>query len=316
MTRLPVPKRRRKQPPFWLPASTYYFLVSGVVVGVFFLTWGILNDGREEPWIAAGVLASGTMITAVAVREIIFRLRQKHVYLDQKRLDTSFTLHNSLRGSESVGKLTIEQNRVFLDEIKKRSEAAEIFGDQAENHRQVFLLCEDYLSVAQNQLSNVAVGSPRLAPLTKGRRSVERIHRQHMLRWAEIEVTKSTNMARDRVSVEQKLEDAHEALNIVATASLTYPHESVLNESKDVLTELVRSLTFGQMMSDAEEFEAICDPESAKDIYRAILQILDEDPNAYSDGDSNFRSIVTDRLAATSKSPEDHKVDDNFDLIA
>jgi hypothetical protein len=123
-------------------------------------------------------------------------------------------------------------------------------------------------------------------------------------------------MARDRVSVEQKLEDAHEALNIVATASLKYPHESVLNESKDVLSELVRSLTFGQMMSDAEEFEAIYDPESAKDVYRAILQMLDEDPNEYSNGDSNLRSIVTDRLAATSKSPEDHKVDDNFDLIA
>lgn len=316
MARRPVPKRRRKPQPFWLPASTYYFLVSGVVVGVFFLTWGILNDGREEPWIIAGVLASVTMIAAVAVREVIFRLRQKNVYLDQKRLDTSFTLHNSLRGSESVEKLTIEQNKALLNEIKKRSEAAEIFGDQAENHRQVFLLCDEYLSIVQSQLSNVAVGSPRLAPLTIGRRSVERIHRHHMLRWAEIEVTKSTNMARDRVSVEHKLEDAHKALNIVATASLKYPHESVLNESKEVLTDLVRSLTFGQMMSEAEEFEAASDPENAKDIYHTIIQMLDEDPNSYSDGDSNLRNIVTDRLAATPRSPDHHNVDDNFDLIA
>lgn len=316
MARRHISKIRRKKPPFWLPASTYYFLVSGIVVGVFFLTWGILSDGREEPWIAAGVLASGTMIAAVAVREVIFRLRQKNAYLDQKRLDTSFALHNSLRGHESFEKLTIEQNKILLDEIKKRSDAAEIFGEQAENHRQVFLLCEEYLSIAQNQLSNVAVGSPRLAPLTKGRRSVERIHRHHMLRWAEIEVTNSTNMARDRVSVEHKLEDARKALNIVATASLKYPQESVLNESKDVLTELVRSLTFGQMMFDAEEFEAASDPESAKEIYRTILQMLDENPNAYVDGGSDLKNIVTNRLIATTETPDNHNVDDNFDLIA
>ena len=67
--------------------------------------------------------------------------------------------------------------------------------------------------------------------------------------------------------------------------------------------------------SSAEEFEAASDPESARDIYHAILQMLDENPDSYSDGESTLRNIVTDRLTATPRQP-DHNVDDNFDLIA
>lgn len=315
MARRFSPQKQRRPRPFWLPASTYYFLVSGVVVGIFFLTWGVLSDGREEPWIAAGILASGTMIAAVAVREVIFRIRQKNIYLAQKRLDTSFTIPGSHRGSGHNEKLTVQQNDALIREIRKRSEAAEIFGNQAENHRQVFLLCEEYLSIAQKQLSSVSVSSPRLAALTKGRRRVERLHRHHTLRWAEIEVTRSTSMARERVSPVHKLDDARKALEVVATASAKYPHENVLNESKDVLISLVRSLQFGQMISEAEEFEAKAETGNAERIYQTILRTIDESDHNFRDEDATLRAIIAERLESLSNLTDPQDESDNFDLI-
>lgn len=297
-----------------MPASTYYFLASGVTVGIFFLTWGILNDGRDDPWIPAGVIASGTMITAVAVREVIFRIRQENVFLEQKRLDSSFSVHSSARGAHGQDKLSVEQINALVDEIKKRSDAANMFGNQAENHRQVFLLGDEFLDVVQHQLSGVSVGSPRLAALTNGRRRVERIHRRHMLRWAEIEVFNSTNMARERMSPEQKIEDAERALEVVSVASAKYPYESVLNESADVLNDLIRSLRLGQMMETAERLEANGDAAAATDIYYEILKVLDE-PGMNGGSDTELREIVLERLSVSRKPNDPQNLNDNFDLI-
>jgi hypothetical protein len=42
------PTSIRGRRPFWLPASNYYVLAFAIAVAVFFVVWGILQDGGDD----------------------------------------------------------------------------------------------------------------------------------------------------------------------------------------------------------------------------------------------------------------------------
>src|SRR5687767_7750834 len=137
----------RHRRPFWLPASNYYVLAVAVVIGVFFLLWGILNDGREEtPWIGAGLGAAIVLALAVVVREIILREVRRRFLISQSRLDHKVKLARKLIDREGP-KLTLERNAAILHEISRKSEAAKVLGRFADGHREVCELCDEYVAV-------------------------------------------------------------------------------------------------------------------------------------------------------------------------
>jgi hypothetical protein len=228
--------------PFWLPASTYYFLASAIAIGVFFLTWAILLDAQEEsPWIAAGLIASGILICSGAFRELILKGFRKRALIEQQKLDLAILSVPLPRVPTNPDKLTLERNAAFLNEIQRKSEAAKVLSSIPASHREVFELCEEYLGIVDKELPKVGIGSPRLRPLTKGREYAARFHRYHMLRWAEGEARNFAQVATTEFDPARKLERATEVLSTLELASLHYPDESKLKDSESAIKEMIVS---------------------------------------------------------------------------
>lgn len=270
---------RPRRLPFWLPASTYYFLAAAIAIGIFFFVWAILNEGSDEsPWITAGLFSSLTMIGAVLVREVILRNRRERIFAAQRRLDNSLlSAPIGLKKANDPEKFTIERNSVLLSEIKRKSEAAKVLSTLADSHREVFLLCDEYLSIARRELPSIGVGSPRLAAITKGRDSVERRHKFHMLKWAEIEVRRSTQAASESERFTVKLEKAKKALSIVETAVDHYPDEPGLTNSREILSELVVSIRVSNWIEKAERAEKKGNTSLALSNYHDALYFLEKE---------------------------------------
>ncbi len=238
-------ERRQIRPsrrPFWLPASTYYFLTVAVTLGVFFLAWAILAEANEEsPWIGAGLLASSTMILGVVLREVIFRYRRNSLYSAQRRIDNLIlSVPFPVKREDNPSKLTLDRNSFLLDEIKKKSEAAKVLGNLAESHREVFALCAQYIEVANRELPNVGVGSPRLVAIKRGRDKAQRVHEYHMLRWAELQIKGNVTSSNFLDSVDG-LQGLRRALIATEEALSHYPDNIDLIQSRAAIEAFLES---------------------------------------------------------------------------
>ena len=270
----------------WMPASTFYVLATSISAAFFFLVWGILHDiGEEMPWVTAGVSSSILMSGTVILREIILRRNRNRMIRQQRNLDFRFRSSGFTSGrhpSNNPNKLTLERNAAIVGEIRKKSDAAKVLNKLSSGHREVFELCREYLTLNESELKMVNAGSPRLAPLLKGRSAAADFHHYHMLRWAEIEARTLTNEARNRANTDGKIEAAQNALNVIESALQSYPSESSLLQSQELLREMVVSIKVSCWVESAERAAFQGNYAQAKGLYRDALFYLGRD-NVYSD---------------------------------
>lgn len=144
-------------------------------------------------------------------------------------------------------------------------------------HREVFELCREYLHKIEDELKSVSAGSPRLAALLKGRTSASEYHRYHMLKWAEIESRTLTAEATNRINTNEKIEAAQNAMNVIETALASYPAETSLRESRELLGEMVVSIKVSHWFERAERAAFKGDYAKAKSLYRDALFYLGRD---------------------------------------
>lgn len=274
---------RRARRPFWLPASNYYVLTIAVSAVFFFLVWGILHDGGEEtPWITAGIGAGILMIGAVILREVILRRARARLAAQQRSIDSQFRGHSVRSDIHDGEKLTLELNAAILGEIKQKSSAANVFAKVSAGHREVFELCSEYLVRNEIDLKNVKAGSPRLAPLLRGRSTAGELHRFHLLKWAEIEARSYAAEARSRRDVVERTEAAQSAIRVLDSALASYPDEESLRESRQVLGDLVVSIKVSHLVEQAEKAVFRGEYSHAQSIYKDALFCLGRD-NVQSD---------------------------------
>ncbi len=270
-----IPRHRR---PFWLPASNYYILAASVAIAFFFLVWGILNDGHEEtPWVPAGVGAAIVLASAVVLREIILRDARNRFLTTQRQIDRSVKGVARRISDREPAKLTLERNAAILHEISRKSEAARVLGRFAEGHREVFELCEEYLTAVQRELPNVGAGSPRIAALMRGTDVAGRCHHYHLLQWAEIESRALTSEGRKRDKISGKLDSAQAALDVVDFALRSYPQETALLDSQKVLLELVASMKISDLIEKADRAAFKGNEKRALSLYQDALFLLQRD---------------------------------------
>ncbi|MEO5858898.1 MAG: hypothetical protein ABIR33_08120 [Pyrinomonadaceae bacterium] len=277
--------------PFWLPASTYYFLTLAVAIAVFFLVWAILAEAKEEtPWIAAGLISSTSMIVAIVVREVVLRHRRNSIFLAQKRLDRSvLSVPVPVRRNEP-NKLTLERNAILLGEIVRKSEAAKVLGHFSESHREVFELCAQYIAVATKELPNIGVGSPRLVAIQRGRAKVEMLHQEHMLRWAEIEIRNNIAFGvEERVS--RRMVGAKKALQVAMIALEKYPQNADLLTSRSAIEDFILSMKIADAIQRAERAEARGDLQKALDRFTEARTLMLTSPQA-SEEELGFQKIT------------------------
>ncbi|MCO6510463.1 MAG: hypothetical protein J5I65_06685 [Aridibacter famidurans] len=265
-------KRSRIGGPFWLPAFSYYVLTGAVSAMVFFVIWGILYEGGEDaPWITAGVAGSVMVVAAVVVREIVLRNARRRYLSAQNRLDRNLTRFSRSR-SRSVGrKLSIAENELMLAHIARKADAADTLGSLVEGHREVFVLCDDYLELTARELSRTDINSPRFVAMRKGRKTVRRLHRRHLLDWTELESRSILERAKRESSSEARAVAAASALEIVEEAIGHYPGEQKLLESAEVLREFISTARIAGLVEEAESSEKSGDYEKAFSLYENIL---------------------------------------------
>lgn len=254
-------------------------LAAAISLAFFFLIWGILHEGDEEtPWIPAGVGSSIILAGAVILREIVLKSARERFLLAQKKLDDN--IKNIPRNSfnqHSPNKLTLEQNIAIIDEINRKSEAAKILGRLPDGHLEVFEVCNEYLRRNEQELETAGTGSPRIPALRRGREIVRELHKYHLLTWAEIESRSLSKEAKERVTINDKVETAQKALTILESALHFYPNESRLIESVAVIKEFIRSIKISYMVEQAERAAFRGNNKRAISLYRDALFFLARD---------------------------------------
>lgn len=268
---------RQHPRPFWLPASNYYVMAAAVTIGIFFLVWGILEDGGDEkPFIQAGIGSSIALALAVALREVILRNARDRYLSAQRRMDRTMRALPTRRiiGNIDDSKLTLERNAAILRTIGKKSEAAKVLEKFSEGHREVFELCEKYLSAVERELPNVGVGSPRLSALRKGSKIVGEYHHYHLLQMTEIDAKNLAQKSKSHAKVSDKLNTAEQALCVVEFALNYYPHDASLKDSQKALSDLVSSIKVSNLIDRAERARSKGNYDRAVSLYNDALSEL------------------------------------------
>lgn len=268
-----------KRRPFWLPALNYYFFAAAIGTIVFALAWGILHDGGDEaPWLTAAICFGILMLGAIVLRELFLR-RARNRYLVQERqferqLNDAVSRIGDTKRHE---KLTLEKNSRILADIKLKSDAAKVLGKFADAHREVFEICEQYLVVNERELKMIGPGSPRIKALRRGRVSVLRYHRFHLLQWAQIETRTLTQSVPGYRSADEKATALRDAIAVIDVAMEFYPDELSLIESREVISEMLASVEVTHFVELAERSAFEGDPRGAISYYRDALHYLGRD---------------------------------------
>ncbi len=269
--------------PFWLPAISYYFLAIGVTIAVFFMIWWLFDiGGGNSPWIPSGVFAGSFMVFSVYLREVVLRNAMARYLAVQSRLDQNIDQAKRIPRKKST-KLSLKQNRKFLEDIERKSSAARTLRKLPDVHLEIFEVCDQYLRLADKEMDNISIDSPRFGAIRTGRRRVKSLHRYHLLSWAEIESRGYSQQASKYDIFEDKIDTAQTALTVLDTALQFYPQEPQLIESAEVIREFISSAEISKNIQDAEDAVEEKDYKSAVGFYKEALFNLARQDVEYKD---------------------------------
>lgn len=293
----PVPDRV----PVRTSAVNYYFLALFLSLAVFFVVWAVLHDGLDETPLIVAAIAAGLFLAAfVLFREVVLR-RSRERAQAARRL--SHHLHAARRlapRQDDGNKLTIERNEELLREIRTKSEAAKVLGKFAEAHKEVFELCDGYLSLASSELAVVRAGSPRIPLIRKGTISAAKRHRFHLLKWAEIKARSFISEANLPGGATEKIGAAEAALEAVERAYSAYPEDNTLIGSRQLLHEFLTHAKARTNIESAETAAAEMNYKSAIRHYNDALSELRRYDVNFSERDAVCERIGTE-IARLSK---------------
>lgn len=238
--------------PLWLSTIGYFAAAVLASSALFLLVLNLLSDESEHetPWLSAGIAAAALFGLAMFAREIVLRRARNRLLLRSARFDVppiSKKPHVS-----AAKKFSLEQNASALRLIEKKSREAENSVDATEKHFEIFKMCGEYLGLVEKELGLIHIGSPRLPALRNGQERVQMLHKKHLLSWAAEATRKLTREAAVRVEVNDKVESAQRALEVLDSALQIYPNERQLLESAAAVREFVVSIRVSHLIELAE----------------------------------------------------------------
>ncbi len=254
--------------PIWLSTSTYYSICITVCLTLFLLLHFFSED-------KSSIFVSTIFLTiCILLREIFLRRSRNKFVQIQKQfpVDLKFSSSYDIRKPQ---KLTIEQNRVFLRNIERKSQAAKVLDKIPEAHFKVFQACDDYLKITEKELEKISINSPRLSPILRGRRYVMKLHKEHLLAWAELE-SKSLIQSSRSEKPKEKIRKAQEAVEKLKFALSYYPKEEKLIESIRVIHDIITSTEVSSFAKKAELAASRNQIQSAIEYYNKALSCLEK----------------------------------------
>jgi hypothetical protein len=239
---------------FWFSPLNYYILTVAITIASFFTIWGVLHGLEDEmPWITAGIAASLVMISSVILRELILRKIYQKKGLVQNRLDYGIkSVYKIKENNVKSDRLTLQRNAEVLREIERKSKASKSFAKISASHLEVFEMCEAYLQKSNRELGGINKSSPRFAALSIGQKRIKELRRFHLMSWAALESQSFIQHSKVQQTINEKLENANRALEILDTAIQIYPQEQNLLESVEAIRDYIVSIKVNHWIEQAE----------------------------------------------------------------
>jgi tetratricopeptide (TPR) repeat protein len=234
-----------------MPSSAGYLLGAFVAAIALFLAlwWILLNGGDDAPWIPAGLAASVVLLVVLSAREVVMRRAWTRYLLDQGG-DRSTRL-SSHKKSVSGKPHSISVLSATWRTIQKQSEEADATSNP-EAHFDVFQLCQDYLSTADDTLRSENLPAEKRIAIRAGQDRIRAIQKHHLLTWARDSSRSLTYEAQQRARTSDKIEAANRALHCLESALKFYPEETELNESSVAIREFIGSVKVAHWVELAE----------------------------------------------------------------
>ncbi len=232
-----------------MPSSAGYLITAlAASIALFFaLWWMFVSGGDEAPWIPAGLAASVVLLVALSAREVVMRRRWTRYLLEQG-------IQHSHRQSSNHSKRTHSTSLLSaaLRTIQKQSAEADAPGAAHDLHLDVFQLCRDYATTAEEVLQSNNLPAEKRMALRAGQERARTLQKHHLLTWAR-ELSRSlTNEAQQRARISDKIEAANKAIQCLDSALNVYPNEPELNASKVALREFIASVKVAHWVEMAE----------------------------------------------------------------
>lgn len=236
-----------------MPSSAgYLFAAIALALALFFALWLFLSTGGDEaPWFPAGLGASVVLLVALSAREVVMRRAWTRYLLEQGIKERS---SRDAKEKSSNGRRTHSSSLLSaaLRNIQKQSAEAEASGSTPDLHLDVFHLCRDYASSAEEALQSNTLPAEKRVALRAGQERVRMLQKHHLLTWARESSRSLTYEAQQRARTFDKIETANKAVQCLDSALKIYPDEPELNASKRALREFIGSVKVAHWVELAE----------------------------------------------------------------
>lgn len=277
---------------------------AAVAAALFFVLWWMLQ-AEESPWVPAGLAASVVMLVASFARLLVARRAVRN--RDRQAMHNSYRHAAPYRAAFSQVMHSTSRHAAALRALQRQSAAADT-RDAAETHRELYELCNDYLTGAETALHSPALPADSRVALRAGQERVREMQKHHLLTWARNSARSLTHEAQQRSRLYEKVENANRALDCIDQALKVYPDDDELKISARAVREFITSSRVAHWVELAERAAFKGHSQRAIDCYRDALYYLSRDkPDA--DGEAAAERILKEIDLLRARQTTDRTID-------
>jgi tetratricopeptide (TPR) repeat protein len=259
---------------------------AAAAAALFFVLWWMLQ-AEDSPWVPAGLAASVVMLVAAFARLLVARRAVRN--RDRQAMHNSYR-HAPYRATFTQVMHSTSRHAAALRALQRQSAAADS-RDAAEAHRELYELCNEYLTGAETALHSPALQADSRVALRAGQERVREMQKHHLLTWARNSARLLTHEAQQRSRLYEKVENANRALDCIDQALKVYPDDDELRISARAVREFITSSRVAHWVELAERAAFKGHFQRAIDCYRDALYYLSRDkPDA--DGEAAAERII------------------------
>jgi len=277
---------------------------AAVAAALFFVLWWMLQ-AEESPWVPAGLAASVVMLVAAFARVLVARRAVRN--RDRQAMHNSYRKAAPYRAAFTQVMHSTSRHAAALRALQRQSAAADA-RDAAETHRELYELCNEYLTGAETALQSMTLQADSRVALRAGQERVREMQKHHLLTWARNSARSLTHEAQQRSRLYEKVENANRALDCIDQALKVYPDDDELRVSAQAVREFITSSRVAHWVELAERAAFKGHFQRAIDCYRDALYYLSRDkPDA--DGEVAANRIMKEIDLLRARQSTDRTID-------
>jgi len=244
---------------------------AAAAAALFFVLWWMLQ-AEESPWVPAGLAASVVMLVAAFARLLVARRGR-----NQFRAPTHHSHEHVSRRPTLVEVMhSTSRHASALRALQRQSLAADE-SEAVERHHEVYKLCNEYLTGAEQALQSPALQADGRVALRAGQERVRELQKHHLLTWARRSARALTHEAQQRARLYEKVETANRAVECIDQALKIYPGDEELTVSAQAVQDFITSSRVAHWVELAERAAFKGYFQRAIDCYRDALYYLGRD---------------------------------------